>query len=775
MKFGTKSETLTRLAKVVKSASILPQYSFTVNKWKNNKKKILYEVLKNKWSKDVLLVRSSAVTEDGLEGSSAGKYVSVKDVKGEKQIEAAIEKVCKSFDDRNGKNQIFIQPQLRNIKLSGVAFSKDVQTGAPYIVINYDDESGSTDSVTSGKTNKLKTFYFYRHEKNTLKGYLKKVISLVYELEFLFKSELLDIEFAITKNGELYLFQVRPLAVVCDPLVDKEKHIAALHNLSQKIKRANKPQPNILGSKAVYGVMPDWNPAEIIGIRPRPLALSLYKELITDNVWAYQRDNYGYRNLRSFPLLQSFYGIPYVDVRVDFNSFIPCDIENELAEKLVNYYLNTLIETPIYHDKVEFEIVYSCYTFDLAYKLYKLAKFGFSRDECEKISTSLRNLTNKIIHDEHGYWKQDLDKVSVLERRHQAIYNSDLDLVSKIYWLIEDCKRYGTLPFSGLARAAFIAVQLLHSLVKLNIITLDEHETFMQSLETVSSKMTRDFCELERDEFLKKYGHLRPGTYDILSPRYDEEPNKYFDWKKRKRISIIQPTKFKLTLKQKKQIDYLLKEHKIDCTSEGLFNFIKSAIEGREYAKFIFTKSLSDAINLFKELGKKYNVSSEDLSYSDISCISKLYSSCMDVHSLLHDSILEGKEQYKLTSQIILPPVIYDEKEVFSFHIPDTEPNFITMKKVIGDKVLHTDGKEKMPGNVLFIPSADPGYDWIFSHNIAAFITMYGGANSHMAIRAAELGIPAAIGVGERIYNRLSISKKVEIDCANKQLTVIQQ
>ena len=31
--------------------------------------------------------------------------------------------------------------------------------------------------------------------------------------------------------------------------------------------------------------MPDWNPAEIIGIKPKPLALSLYRELITDHIW----------------------------------------------------------------------------------------------------------------------------------------------------------------------------------------------------------------------------------------------------------------------------------------------------------------------------------------------------------------------------------------------------------------------------------------------------------------------------------------------------------
>ena len=27
--------------------------------------------------------------------------------------------------------------------------------------------------------------------------------------------------------------------------------------------------------------------------------------------------------------------------------------------------------------------------------------------------------------------------------------------MTKVYWLLEDCRRYGTLPFAGLARAGF--------------------------------------------------------------------------------------------------------------------------------------------------------------------------------------------------------------------------------------------------------------------------------------------------------------------------------
>ena len=147
--------------------------------------------------------------------------------------------------------------------------------------------------------------------------------------------------------------------------------------------------------------MPDWNPAEIIGLRPKRLAISLYKELITDETWAYQRDNYGYKNLRSHPLLVSFLGIPFIDTRVSFNSFIPKNLNNKTAKKLVNHYLSELHTNKNHHDKVEFEIIFSCFYFGIEQKLEKLKKRDFSKNELDDIKNSLLSLTNKIIDNEY--------------------------------------------------------------------------------------------------------------------------------------------------------------------------------------------------------------------------------------------------------------------------------------------------------------------------------------------------------------------------------------
>ena len=109
--------------------------------------------------------------------------------------------------------------------------------------------------------------------------------------------------------------------------------------------------------------MPDWNPAEIIGTKPLPLSLSLYQELITNNVWADNRKNYGYRNVSDSHLMTTFYGTPYIDIRTDFNSWIPKDLDEKLSEKLVNYYLINFKKKSHFHDKVEFEILCTFFNF----------------------------------------------------------------------------------------------------------------------------------------------------------------------------------------------------------------------------------------------------------------------------------------------------------------------------------------------------------------------------------------------------------------------------
>ena len=40
--------------------------------------------------------------------------------------------------------------------------------------------------------------------------------------------------------------------------------------------------------------------------KPRPLALSLYREIITDHIWSENRFNYGFKDVSQFHLMTTF-------------------------------------------------------------------------------------------------------------------------------------------------------------------------------------------------------------------------------------------------------------------------------------------------------------------------------------------------------------------------------------------------------------------------------------------------------------------------------------
>ncbi|RMD85330.1 MAG: hypothetical protein D6808_05455 [Candidatus Dadabacteria bacterium] len=529
----TKAETLRFLEGKLSFSTVLPSVVFSVGEWRKTPSKILSQI-KEAFSGRHIIVRSSAIGEDSEKESQAGKFTSVLDIPSleEERVKEAIEEVIGSYDGGDA-HQILVQEFLTELEISGVVFTTVSKTKAPYYVINYDAE-GKSDTVTSGSKGALRTYYYFKDSPYPPDNpVLERIIESVKEIEGIFPGKYLDIEFGVKKKGEIVIFQVRPAVVEEETSVPSRISLKnALDLLSRRITVSLDKHPGLCGSTGILSVMTDWNPAEMIGRKPRALALSLYKELITDSVWAYQRHNYGYRNLRSFPLIISLIGQPYIDVRLSFNSFIPSRLNGDLANRLVDYYVSELRKSPEKHDKVEFDIVFSCYDLDINDRLKVLLEHGFTELDLDRIKFSLLNLTNDVVSPNGLFWK-DLAKLDILERKHKEILSSSLPVLDKIYWLIENCKRYGTLPFAGLARAGFIAVQMLRSMVASGVITDEESAAFLNSLNTVSKQLAHDFKmyrrgKISKEKLMAKYGHLRPGTYDIRSKRYDMAFDSYF-------------------------------------------------------------------------------------------------------------------------------------------------------------------------------------------------------------------------------------------------------
>ena len=359
------------------------------------------------------------------------------------------------------------------------------------------------------------------------------------------------------------------------------------------------------------------------------------------------------------------------------------------------------------------------------------------------------------------------------------LFRGDVSKVEKRFLRLEDGRRYGSLPFAGMARAGFVAIQILESLRQVKVLSDEEIHDFRKSVSTVSGQLGSDLYTLNQSEFMEKYGHLRPGTYEITSCRYDEAAETYFDWNSSETNSVSRTTKsesksaYQLSGRSKAKLNSLLEENKIDVDADGLLDFISKGIVYRELAKFEFSKNLSAALVLIADLGEEFGFSRNEMAFVDIATIFSLYSTVTDSKALIESSIERGKKSFEFCERLVLPHLISDNSQVYAFKESSFAPNYVTNQSAIGRVTENVTELDELVGSIVFLESADPGFDWIFTKEICGFVTCWGGANSHMAIRAAELGVPAVIGAGPAKFKYWLSFKNIELDCLNRTVRCI--
>ena len=771
--FSTKADTLKKLQSILTKSEIKKPYIFKIRDWKINPEKVIM-LIQNTFPDKPIVIRSSAVSEDTRTNSMAGVYKSVIGVDSLKkeEIVSAINSVISSYNEFEKNNQILVQEQVKEVRVSGVVFTRDIN-GAPYYIINYDDTTGSTDSVTKGIEHKtIKISYFADSKKHLEKW--GGLMEAVHELEKVIPNSALDIEFGIDKNNKVIIFQVRP--ITSKIIIDYENIDYNIKRYMNKIKK--KYNRLTKDREKIFSDMSFWNPAEIIGDSPNPLDNSLYDYLILNEMWQRALISNGYS--ATYPkLMFSFGNKPYIDVTNTFEFLTPKLISDKTKNKLINFYIKKLRENPELHDKIEFELVYNCYNFSFDKNSAELKNNGFTEEEIQEIKNNLFNLTNNLIKDYKFFIDEAENSLDLMLKKREEVLKKDLDKKEKIKPLLDDCKNLGVFHFSRIARFAFIAKSLLVSLVDNEIIDSDFYNGFLESLNTIASDFRRDIFllnegKIEFLDFINKYGHLRPGTYNISSPRYDIYPNSFF---KMNSSDYIPKKDFFISAEVHNKVNDFLKKEKFEFDSNHLFEFIKCSLEKRELIKFEFTRNISNVLEIIAEIGMEHGFSREE--------ISKLFLNDLFYCLEIKDPVKIKKEISKLVNKtkrirgyyqkILLPQIIFSKEDFDIIEAVKVKPNFITQKKIFSKAVFLKDFSKDLPdlsGKIVLIENADPGFDWIFTKNISGLITKYGGVASHMAIRCAEFSIPAAIGCGENLFNRVKDSKSINLDCKTERLEV---
>lgn len=785
--FRGKAQTLDNLAPLVKDAVFLPRERVTITEWQQDREVVLARIERT-FAPVKLVVRSSVVGEDGLHKSFAGQYLSLLDVASDQPhvLAAAMDQVVESYRsqerDLQGDDEVLIQPQVTDVLSSGVLLTRDTRAGGPYFLLNEDRNSGRSDSVTAGDTNAISQRYiaWSATEAPALEEEIRRLLKIARQLMRLSCLDALDIEYIIDRQGRVYILQVRPLGAARDKAESADADLLdMLAGAAAFVGAQMQPQHGLLGDSTVFGVMPDWNPAEMIGLSPRPLALSLYQKLVGESAWAEARARLGYRDARPEPLILSLGGRPFVDLRASLNSLLPASLDDSVAERWVNHCLAMVRSDRTLHDKIEFDVAITCLAPDWPIVRERFVQAGI---DPEAFREPLRHLTQSILAEQVEPIDAQFTNLTLMARRRERLLAetepTPFTLCRRLAYLLQDCQSLGLVSFATLARYAFIGMNFLKGFVNVGIISQSQYDEYLLALPTVASDIAHDLhADLPIEELVARYGHLRPNSYEITAPNYASDPERYLrqDAASGRLDRSSAPAEILLT--NRVALERCCANLGLDVSTEVLVDFISRSIVGRERGKFEFMKSVNAILETAALLGDHLGLTREQVSFLSITDLLNLRTQSVVVadQAQLGRRAAYNEKRWRVTRAMHLPDVIVGADDVHSFTLESWRANFITHKKALGPLVWITETPEAdLTGAIVAIRAADPGHDWIFAHPIAGLITEFGGVASHMSIRAAEFGLPAAIGCGSVVFDSLQGAQLVELDASSEKIRVLK-
>ena len=161
------------------------------------------------------------------------------------------------------------------------------------------------------------------------------------------------------------------------------------------------------------------------------------------------------------------------------------------------------------------------------------------------------------------------------------------------------------------------------------------------------------------------------------------------------------------------RINKFLKNNDINLDVNSILNFCIASIKLKENSKFIFTRSLSDMLELIKKYGKTIELSPKNLSLLNINEIFKLNEKSKK--NLFKKYNINKNLDYDEKSK--LPYLITNKNDFYCFKIFLQNLTFITNKVIKAKSILinNVQINKGLKDKIVLIENVDPGYDWVFS------------------------------------------------------------
>lgn len=696
-----------------------------------------------------LAIRSSAGAEDSAETSFAGQNRTFLNVKNEAEIRRAVRdcfasifressQAYRKFFAQNSEAQMNVVLQVMvQPKYAGVFFSEDpISRDKNWIleVVNGLGEDLVSGKVTPGQLRKNGKVQALPEGFTTEKGFEVAEVGarVAAALEFS-----LDMEWAIDKNGKLFVLQARPITT------------------GQLKKAADYLSREFFRLKAEHAATTTWDGqtfAEWSGL-PSQFTFSLWRKAFSPHhAFGNALRELGYRSFSDAKwtpndsLLERVFGRAYVNL-----------------ERLTELYYGDIpyrVELkPRPHTRFAFDKLglHSFINFPAA--AWNMIHVGWN------LSTRRKN-----------YYQRCLEELSLFKHRYvrplRAAHVAELSDMNLIEELSREAEEFSTQALHWplvLVILTETTTQNLRQLLKsiLGEVEADRkiRDWMGRGLHTVTFEMQAEFSQAcaqpeKREEFLARYGHRGPGEMDLSHPRWFELGEAAFQ-------SSGLMRSWKDHSSEVENEIHALASFKREMILEE-WQMLKKLLETREAWKMEILKPYAWLRLLVGEIGKRRHVGE------------KIHRLTIDeiLESPVHDVRVEAAggtsdlNQRLIKVQAKLSERESEERAFRQYSLPDCL-SFSVLSKIVSGEVEdqgeQLDGEplssgivfgevrfvvdpllekpDEWPENVILVAvSTDPGWTPLFTR-AKGIVVERGGVLSHCAILSREMGIPAVGGI----------------------------